>query len=341
MDEIKAFPSFESAARAHLEFLRARYGFDLCMVTRKTGDDWVVLQVLDNQYGIEPGQVLCWSDSICSQMILTNGPRMVPRLVDVPAYAAAPIAQKLKVGAYLGMPLVRGDGSVFGTVCGMHPEALDPDMEHDAPVIELLTRSLCTLLDYDLKMTDHQRQLERACAQAMTDELTGLYNRRGWNALMQAEENRCAVYGHGAVTFAIDLDNLKQVNDRGGHPAGDELLERTAQVLRDTIRQQDFAARISGDEFALLITDCDRRGAADMKRRIAAALAVAEVDASVGFGMRDPRHGLGQAWRSADEAMYSDKRTRKTPATSLAPGLPIVSTNGDGAPAIHGEASPR
>ena len=320
MDEIKAFPNFESAANSYLEFLRSKYGFDLCMVTRKSGDDWIVLQAADSRYGVETGHVFCWSDSICSQMVRNNGPRIVPRLADVPAYMEAPIARQLKVGAYLGIPLVRHDGSMFGTLCGMHPEALDPKVEKDAPVIEMLTRSLCTLLDYDLRMTDRLRQLDRVSNQAMTDELTGLYNRRGWNELMQAEENRCSAYGHPAVAFSIDLDSLKEVNDHLGHTAGDELLQRTARVLQSTIRQQDFAARISGDEFALLVTECRCEDAVDMKSRLEAALEEARVQASVGFGVRDPRHGLRHAWQRADEAMYCAKRIRKQPHGVCAAG---------------------
>jgi diguanylate cyclase len=320
MNEIKAFPSFEFAAKSHLEFLQARYGFDLCMVTRKSGDEWLVLQAADSCYGVEPGHVFCWSDSICSRMVRTNGPRVVPRLADVPAYMEAPITKQVKVGAYLGIPLVRNDGSMFGTLCGMHPEALDPEIEKDAAVIEMLTRSLCTLLDYDLKMTDHLRRLDRASTQAMTDELTGLYNRRGWNELMQAEENRCSVYGHPAVAFSIDLDNLKEVNDHLGHAAGDELLQRAARTLQTTIRQQDFSARISGDEFALLITECSCEEAVEMKSRLEAALAEARVRASVGYGMRDPRHGLRHAWQRADEAMYTEKRIHKLPEQACAAG---------------------
>ena len=246
MDAIQAFPSFESAAKAYLEYLHSKYGLDLCMITRKKDNDWIVLQAVDSGYGIEAGQVFRWSDSICSRMVENQGPRAVPRLSDVPEYAAAPITKQVPVGAYLGLPLVRSDGTMFGTLCGMNPEPVDPQIVRDTPVIELLTRSLSTLLDYDLKMTDHQRQLERLSAQTMTDELTRLYNRRAWNELLQAEENRCSVYGNCAVAFSIDLDNLKEVNDRHGHAAGDELLQRTAQVLRATIRQQDFACASVG-----------------------------------------------------------------------------------------------
>jgi hypothetical protein len=97
-------PDFEHAGRAVLEFLDRRFGFGLWMVTRVEGDDCIVLQSVDHGYGIGPGRVFCWADSICSRMISGDGPRVAPDIELVSAYVKAPAAQRVPVRAYIGVP---------------------------------------------------------------------------------------------------------------------------------------------------------------------------------------------------------------------------------------------
>ena len=182
---------FSSAARAVLAFLHGRLGFDLWMVTRTEGDDWIVLQREDHGYEVPQGAVFRWADSFCSQMVAGRGPRVAPCSAEVPVYANAPISRQVQIGAYVGVPLDRGDGSLFGTLCAIHPEAQPGEILAEQPLIELLAGLLCTLLESELRATEQVRLMERAEAEALTDALTGLYNRRGWERLLAGEEERC------------------------------------------------------------------------------------------------------------------------------------------------------
>jgi diguanylate cyclase len=308
--DVLSFSDFETAGRAVLAFLHRRLGFDLWMVTRTDGDDWIVLQSEDHGYGVAPGTVFRWADSFCSEMVKGNGPHIAPNSDAVPAYAAAPIGRQVRIKAYIGLPLSRPDGSLFGTLCAIHPSAQPESILDEQELVELSGALLSTILQAELKATDEARRFERLHAEALTDALTHLYNRRGWDQLLASEENRCQRYGHPAAILIVDLDTLKLVNDREGHAAGDALIVRAATALSQAARAPDIVARLGGDEFGMLSVECDRAGGEALLKRIRKALADANVKASVGLAMREPSVGLKGAWERADQLMYQEKRSR-------------------------------
>jgi diguanylate cyclase (GGDEF)-like protein len=105
---------------------------------------------------------------------------------------------------------------------------------------------------------------------AASDPLTGLYNRRLFDEYFDKELNRASRYGQHIAVVILDLRKLKQVNDRFGHLQGDQVLQMAASTLRKTIRASDFAFRIGGDEFAMLLPQTDPEQAITLCRRIRA-----------------------------------------------------------------------
>jgi len=311
LNQISPFSDFESAARHVLSYLRQRLDFDLWMVTRREGADWILLQVEDHGYGLQEGSVFCWSDSFCSRMVKGEGPCIAPKVSSIPAYLEAPIGQQVPIGAYIGIPIVLSDGSLFGTLCAIDPNAKPDTIQEELPTIELLAKLLSTVLENELKCNEQVRQMERMEAEAMTDTLTKLYNRRGWDKLLSAEEDRCQRYGHPAGIIYIDLDNLKPINDQYGHAAGDELITNAANKIHASIRQQDIAARLGGDEFAVLGVKCNSQQIQKLAWRIETALTVANIEASIGYAYRHPSEGLAVASHKADEQMYEGKRQKR------------------------------
>jgi diguanylate cyclase (GGDEF)-like protein len=303
--------NFETAARSVLSFLHRRLGFDLWMVTRTEGEDWIVLQTEDHGYGVASGTVFRWADSFCSRMVEGLGPRIAPRSNDVPAYASAPIGRQVKIGAYVGVPLRRADGALFGTLCAIDPEAQPESIMQEQALVDLLGELLSGLLQAETDLAVEARRSERAEAEALSDGLTSLFNRRGWTRLLEGEENRCRRYGHPAGVIAIDLDGLKTVNDSLGHFAGDELLARVGEVMTRVKREQDLVARVGGDEFVLLAVECDRAGTDAVVNRLRRAFAEAGIRASLGSAMRVPSEGLQRAWEKADQAMYAEKENSR------------------------------
>jgi diguanylate cyclase (GGDEF)-like protein len=105
---------------------------------------------------------------------------------------------------------------------------------------------------------------------AATDALTGLHNRRLFEEYTDKELNRAKRYGQHLALALLDLHKLKQVNDRYGHLQGDQILQLTATTLRKSLRASDFAFRIGGDEFALLLPQADPEQAAILCDRLRA-----------------------------------------------------------------------
>lgn len=309
LSDIQAFPDFDTAVHAVLDYLHQRLGFDLWMVTRTEGNDWIVLQANDHGYGVKNGDVFRWTDSFCSRMVENQGPRIAPCVSDIPAYVAAPIGNQVQIGAYIGVPLTH-EGVLFGTLCAIHPTSQSETIAAELPLIELIGKLLSTLLHSELAASEQMRRAERSDAEAMQDCLTGLYNRRGWEHLLAFEEKRCEQLGHPACVVSIDLDGLKQINDTQGHAKGDALIYRAGQVLQTTVRQHDIVARLGGDEFAVLCIECPQEVGKQLVERLQAALKTAGIEASLGFATRHPGQSLLQAYNVADQAMYTCKRSR-------------------------------
>lgn len=307
---------FQTAARAVLAYLRDRLGFGLWMVTRTSGDDWIVLTAEDRDYGVAAGDLFRWSDSFCSQMVIGLGPRVAPDSAQVPAYAAAPIGRQVTIGAYVGVPIFAG-GEMFGTLCAINQTPMPASIIEDQPLVELLAGLLGNILIRERAADAERRLRERAEVESMTDALTGLLNRRGWESLLEREEERCRRYGDPATIAVVDLDGLKRVNDFAGHAEGDRLIKRAAAALRVATRSTDVVARLGGDEFGLiLVGSADEAAELD---RINSVLHGASVDASVGVCGRHPSRGLTDALAEADSRMLAAKRARWGARSTSAP----------------------
>lgn len=304
-------PDFAAASQSVVRFLYDRLGFDLWMVTRTEGKDWIVLQSEDHGYGIAPPTVFNWADSFCSRMVNDEGPRIAPRSKEIPAYAAAPIGRQIPIESYIGVPLTHDDGSLFGTLCAIDPKPHPEAITKELPLIELLASMLSSILNAELRAIENLRQSERSRQEAEIDGLTGIYNRRGLDRFLEVEEKRCLRYGHPASVIVIDLDGLKELNDSRGHAAGDDLIRRAAATLRGAARERDIVARTGGDEFVIVGLECDEEEARDLVYRLQERLSEAGVLASLGFAVREPVLGLTYACGAADQAMYRDKALRK------------------------------
>jgi diguanylate cyclase (GGDEF)-like protein len=142
------------------------------------------------------------------------------------------------------------------------------------------------------------------------DSLTGCANRRSWDERLEEELERSRRTGQPLSVAMIDLDAFKAVNDRGGHRAGDLLLQDVAQRWQETIRHGgDFLARLGGDEFGILAPGSDEAGIRRLARRLAEALPEG-ASASIGVSTWDGMENAGALLRRADQAMYMTKQRR-------------------------------
>lgn len=159
-------------------------------------------------------------------------------------------------------------------------------------------------------------ELKKLELNAVTDPLTGLYNRRLFGESFEKELNRARRYGQPLGLVVLDLHRFKEVNDKHGHPRGDEVLRATAATLKKALRTSDSAFRIGGDEFALLLPQTDAPQALALSRRVETVFVdmVKPLQLTVSVGMD---HGVAifpqdaeqadQLIRVADERLYRQK----------------------------------
>jgi diguanylate cyclase (GGDEF)-like protein len=157
---------------------------------------------------------------------------------------------------------------------------------------------------------NEQAVLHRQYQISMQDALTGLPNRRGALAAIDAIWRQRHDHTHAALL--VDVDNFKSINDTYGHVVGDEVLKTLAQALHDSVRPGDIAARLGGDEFLVFARDCDRHGAETIAARLLAAVREASVEVgfrvSVGISVaRSLDGGFDLLYRQADKALYQAK----------------------------------
>ncbi len=175
--------------------------------------------------------------------------------------------------------------------------------------------------------TLHKR-LEQA---AVTDTLTGLPNRRRFEESLDAELTRVERFGGTLALVVADLDDFKQVNDRYGHPAGDDVLRAFADALRENVREVDTPARYGGEEFAVLLPETDLEAAQHVAERIRAAMAGRRaadvpggltVTASFGVAAFPESPTEAALFAAADEALYRAKADGKNRVAVAAEGIP-------------------
>ncbi len=164
---------------------------------------------------------------------------------------------------------------------------------------------------------DERRRAEEEVRQmSLVDELTGLYNRRGFNLLAGRELRSLQRTGRRGLVLYIDLDGLKQANDTKGHEAGDRLLQRAAGVLRAVARETDVAARLGGDEFAVFMTvGYDHPPLHLIVERFLDGARHAGIKWSIGAAPTPLERvvTLDDLLTGADEAMYRGRRARRGP----------------------------
>jgi len=204
-------------------------------------------------------------------------------------------------------------------------ESLSKPVSLQTALVDVLASSnflrLPILMEYE--------DLKKLQINAATDALTGLYNRRLFEEYFAKELNRAKRHGQHVALMLMDLHCFKQVNDRHGHLQGDHVLQLAASTLRKTLRTSDYAFRIGGDEFALLLPHADPAQAGILGRRVRANYAAAieplklELPLALDFGVAVfPVDGETKEAliRLADERVYELKNSTRGQSAPPASG---------------------
>jgi diguanylate cyclase (GGDEF)-like protein/putative nucleotidyltransferase with HDIG domain len=213
---------------------------------------------------------------------------------------------------------------------------------------------------------DHRRLLERIAEQAgpvihnsivfeqtqedsLTDPLTGLPNRRSMFAHLSRELQRAERLNSEVALIVMDVDDFKAINDTYGHSVGDHALREVARALQRALRPYDLCVRYAGDEFIVVLTDCERASAEEKRVELQARIEDVQLEVRTGKHLRlaasagasvFPHDGKTHEalLADADQKMYRDKAMRRSRAGDAVPALPpgLVSAGASGEPAPLG-----
>lgn len=252
-------------------------------------------------------------------LIQPKGPRGLVHVDPQIDWHDYPIFTATENETYLGAP-VRVNGELYGTLNFSDPEPRAPFKPEDTEFLQLMAQWLGSEIERRqarVELEKQQKQLlevnQKLESLAVHDGLTGAKNRRAFDERLELEFRRARRYGTPLSLILLDVDKFKHFNDNFGHPAGDEVLKRVAELLQGGVRQIDFMARYGGEEFVVLLPNTDAEGARILAERLRVAIGGAtwklrEVTASFGVAaltaeMQEPT----LLTSAADGALYQSK----------------------------------
>jgi len=189
----------------------------------------------------------------------------------------------------------------------------------DPTDLDLLLARTRTLLEF-------KAYLDVCEEAAFTDHLTGLANRRRFERQLEREVGRVERFGHPFTLLMLDIDEFKNLNDTFGHDAGDDAIRRLSKVLREGTRGIDLAARIGGEEFAVLLVETSKDGGFEVAERLRMAIKSLEIPRAGGmtasFGVAEcpsDAQTAADILKAADVALYEAKRNGRDQVVALQP----------------------
>ena len=228
--------------------------------------EWFRVHVNQPRRAMAPGRSpRDWS--FIRQVLEGNEPIVVPDVQQHPVFAQTEFPPAGTLRGYAGVPLFATSGRVAGAMCLFDLEPLSLD----ARALDALTeigRRLALELDGSLERADSQERFTALSRLALTDQVTGLANRRGGEEALAREVARARRSGSPLSLVLFDIDRFKRINDEAGHAVGDRVLRGISEILSASQRGSDLAMRWGGEEFLVLLPDVGLTGARIFAERV-------------------------------------------------------------------------
>ncbi|WP_462163137.1 sensor domain-containing diguanylate cyclase [Pseudoalteromonas xiamenensis] len=312
----------EHQVRALIKLLHHSTGLESAYFTRIDLDEGVQQVVYALNTGalkLDEGLTVPWGDTLCKraieqQQFVTSNVRE--------CWGDSDAATQLGIQTYMSAPVHLTDGNLYGTVCAAstYPQKVSPE---NRTLLELISQIIGIQVDREFLLKQLQLENRRFRNIALMDPLTGVGNRRALEQEIEHALSESTKKGEAYFAAFIDLDNFKQINDNFGHDAGDRFLLAICARLKNNCDENDFIARIGGDEFVVfgkIPNECDNSVASAIQQRLFAST-VGNIDisttmidyqgASIGVTVSEEGDGVESLLQRADKEMYLVKKQRK------------------------------
>lgn len=253
--------------------------------------------------------------AFCAHAILQPGQLLiVQNLLQDSRFCANPLViRPPHLRFYAGAPLVDPNGHVLGTIAVVDSKPREFGEAHRSVLQDLATLAMTAL-------ENHRRAIQLSML-ALTDHLTGMANRVEFDRALQSEMAHAEITGESFFLLLMDLDGFKDINDRHGHAAGDEVLREVARRLSKHVRMGDVLARLGGDEFGAVMRTGSQEPNEALAQRIAQAVSAPfklpsgeALNIGISVGLASYSKDIASAaalLAQADEALYRNKGWRR------------------------------
>lgn len=203
--------------------------------------------------------------------------------------------------------------------------AANAEMKFDSNGWQIISEVLSYAASAEQRMAEQEHRIEYLEQLSLTDELTGIANRRGLKQSLRRTLASAARHEESGVLGFLDLDDFKEVNDKYGHNAGDAVLRHVAKALKNHIRPDDIVARMAGDEFAIVLKRCSpEQGKARLETlqhnlnssSVRYKRSKIAISCSIGVHHYNSKSSFDELINAADMAMYDNKVERKNSSGS-------------------------
>ena len=272
---------------------------------------------------------LLLKDSLEQPMLESGEPLIVPDTLRDPRFAKSPLVTGgPRFRFYAGYPIRDATGKIIGTFCTFDTQPKKPDETLFETLSDLGHLAERELLTADLWDAQSQlvSKLGSARRQALLDTLTRVWNRRGGEELLDTLLKESETSGERVAVCMIDIDFFKEINDKYGHPVGDQALRKIAAGIVASVRPDDIVSRHGGDEFLVILRDAAPEVCRSVAKRISASMektrlrtrqGSVSVTLSIGMAVTDAGKSMTakKLVEQADQALYHKKQSGRAGAT--------------------------
>ncbi len=246
----------------------------------------------------------------CRKIVERKEPLYVSNAPSDPYWDTNPEVHSDGFVSYLGVPVFWPNGKTFGTFCVMDYR----ETSYDQTYLDLI-HQLKDILESDLSLIEMYHQAQKL---AITDTLTGIHNRRGFEILAEQRLILAKRVKSSLGILYFDIDSFKEINDKFGHSVGDQVLKIVGQALQETVRNTDVIGRIGGDEFVALFSVSSEEEPSMIQDRFKQCLShkqislnLPEFSVSAGYSYVDLSLDINDVVKIADEAMLVKKKEKR------------------------------